>query len=345
MLDFEQFLYKEIGLKIRNYRKQELKLTQGELSAMLQTQKFTNIDKFRISAIENGKSHKGKNPYLLTDQQIETFSSMMGYDRKEFIFGDYNTRKVNVKIFLLALIMNSEKNKENNYIIPFMSFLFIYKNKKDIMNVLYKNEVTGGNETVDKYFSGIVNAKTKLEEIYPFFANEKVYEKFQNFLNEPFSKIELLSNLLIKLMFGDYEFVKYYLVRIQEICEEDNSNEVAYSFLENKGMIAGRLIGNKNGLYIFVNAFKKLWKRHEEIFVEYFNEHLFNNVNKTNFKFKHLNNNLFNNVATSEHFSSILFSLLEKDRFSIETSDGHYLFYHHMLNRYADKEVEDSIEF
>lgn len=270
---------------------------------------------------------------------------MMGYDRKEFIFGDSNTRKVNVNIFLLALIMNSEKNKENNYIIPFMSFLFIYKDKKDVMNVVYKNEAIGVNENVYKYFSGIVNAKNKLEEIYPFFANEKVYKKFQSLLNEHFSKIELLSNLLIKLMFGDYEFVKYYLVRIQEICEEDNSNEAAYSFLENKGMIAGRLIGNKNGLYLFVNAFEKLWKRHEEPFVEYFNEHLFNNVNKTNFKFKHLNNNLFNNVATNEHFSSLLFSLLEKDRFSIETSDGHYLFYHHMLNRYADKEVEDSIEF
>src|SRR5699024_9992793 len=85
----------------------------------------------------------------------------------------------------------------------------------------------------------------------------------------------------------------------------------------NKGTIAARLIEGKNGIYVFANAFERMWERHKGYFVEFFNKYLFNEVEKDDFKFRKINNTLFNYIITSEKMSSMLFSLLEKDRFSI----------------------------
>src|SRR5699024_9981081 len=250
MLNFEMFLYRNIGLKIRKYRKKQ-KLNQKDFSANLQSQYHISIDEFRISTIENGRIHKKKNPYLLTDQQIETFTRMIGCDKKEFIFGDYKEREIenekkefiygeykereeNVKLFLLALIMNSDKNKENKHVTPFINGLFKYKDKKDFVNDNEIGEISGN---LDKVSKEIIEIKNKLKRLYPFFANERVSEKYQNILHKQSSEIELFSNLLIKLMFGDYGFTNFYILKVQEICERNKSNEIAYSFLLNKGTI------------------------------------------------------------------------------------------------------------
>src|SRR5699024_1875390 len=118
---------------------------------------------------------------------------------------------------------------------------------------------------------------------------------------------------------------------------------ISYYVLLNKGTIAARLIEGKNGIYVFANAFERMWERHKGYFVEFFNKYLFNEVEKDDFKFRKINNTLFNYIITSEKMSSMLFSLLEKDRFSIETLDGHFLFYQHMINKFVDKEIEDSL--
>src|SRR5699024_3317830 len=281
MLNFEMFLYRNIGLKIRKYRKKQ-KLNQKDFSANLQSQYHISIDEFRISTIENGRIHKKKNPYLLTDQQIETFTRMIGCDKKEFIFGDYKEREENVKLFLLALIMNSDKNKENKHVTPFINGLFKYKDKKDFVNDNEIGEISGN---LDKVSKEIIEIKNKLKRLYPFFANERVSEKYQNILHKQSSEIELFSNLLIKLMFGDYGFTNLYILKVQENCERNKSNEIAYSFLLNKGTIAARLIEGKNGIYVFANAFERMWERHKGYFVEFFNKYLFNEVEKDDFKF------------------------------------------------------------
>src|SRR5699024_1060699 len=265
---------------------------------------------------------------------------MIGCDKKEFIFGDYKEREENVKLFLLALIMNSDKNKENKHVTPFINGLFKYKDKKDFVNDNEIGEISGN---LDKVSKEIIEIKNKLKRLYPFFANERVSEKYQNILHKQSSEIELFSNLLIKLMFGDYGFKNFYILKVQEICERNKSNEIAYSFLLNKGTIAARLIEGKNGIYVFANAFERMWERHKGYFVEFFNKYLFNEVEKDDFKFRKINNTLFNYIITSEKMSSMLFSLLEKDRFSIETLDGHFLFYQHMINKFVDKEIEDSL--
>lgn len=163
--------------------------------------------------------------------------------------------------------MNSVKDKEEKYIAPFMDFVFRYKKGRASLK-----------ENEEWYIraSGIMNGLNKVEEIYSFFASERIYKKYQNLLGVPCLRKELISNLLIKLLMGDFEFTKYYILRMNSLCEINGSNEVVYSFIENKGMIGGELIENKNNFYVFANAFEKMWKRHKELFMEYFEVNLFN---------------------------------------------------------------------
>lgn len=323
---------------------------QDELIAKLKTDNYISIDKSRLSAIENGKVHKKKNPYLLTDSQIEGFSEIFNCEKKELIFGNYNDREESVKIFLLAIIMNSEKDEEGEYIIPFMDFLFRNKNSPELRKSIKKKSSENKNRSKplrenEEMYLRIMNGLNKVKEKHPFFTNEKIYEKYQYLLGASHLRIELISNLLIKLLMGDLEFASYYILRMSSLCKINGSNDVVYSFLENKGMIGAELIGNKHNFYIFANAFERMWKRHKKLFMEYFEEHLFNEKLKPVLKYKEINNKLFNDVVIDRSkLSTLIYSAIEKDRFSIETMDGHYQFYSHLLNRYVDKEIEHSIE-
>lgn len=345
------YLYKSIGERIREYRKSE-NLKQDEFVANLDDNHKIIIDRSKLSHIENGRTYPYKNPYLLTTGQIEGISEYMQCDPKELIFGNDIEREESVKLFLLAIIMNSEKDKEDEYVIPFMDFLFGHKNSSELRKYINKRSNKSKNGTMnlkenkEKYIrpSTVMNGLNKIEKIYPFFSSERIYIKYRNLLGAPSLRIELISNLLIKLLMGDIEFSNYYILKMSRLCEINGSNEVAYSFIENKGMIGGALIENKNNFYVFANAFEKMWKRHNELFMEYFEEHFFNKRIKPELKYKEINNKLFSDVIIDNKFSNLIFSTIEKDRFSIETMDGHYLFYKHLLNRYVDKEIEDSIE-
>ncbi|WP_077595836.1 hypothetical protein [Oceanobacillus kimchii] len=349
IFDFETFLYKGIGSRIKNYRIKKLGVKQDKLVAKLKTDYYISVDTSRLSAIENGRPHKKKNPHLLTESQLEGFTELLNCEKKELIFGNHIDEEESVKIFLLAIIMNSEKDEEGKYIIPFMDFLFGKKNSPELRKSIKKKSSESKNKIVtlsenNEMYLRTISGLNKVKEMYPFFTNEKVYEKYQFLLGEPHSRIELISNLLIKLLMGDLEFANYYILRMSKVCEINESNDVVYSFLENKGMIGGTLIGDKNNFYIFANAFEKMWRRHKELFIEYFEGNLFNRIIKSDLKYKEIKNELFNDVITDTKFSNLIFSVLEKDRFSIETMDGHYLFYQHLLNRYVDKKIQNSIE-
>jgi len=351
LLDFETFIYKSIGERITNYRK-KLNLKQEGFLSKLQVKHHLYIDRHRLSYIENGNVYVNKNPNLLTVEQIKVFSEEMGCDPIELILGDYREREESVRLFLLAIIMNSEKDKEEEYIIPFMDFVFRYKNSPELEELINRKSGKNKNRTItlkeneERYLhaSGIMNGLNKVEEKYPFFTSNRMYVKYQNILGVSSLRIELTSNLLIKLLMGDFEFASHYIRRMSSLCELSGSNEVVYSFIENKGMIGGSLIGNKNSFYVFINAFENMWKRHKKMFMEYFEEHLFNKIINAEIKYKGINNELLNDVITDSEFSNLVFLAIEKDRFSIKTMDGHYLFYQHLLNRYVDKEIENSIE-
>ncbi|WP_284565299.1 hypothetical protein [Bacillus altitudinis] len=107
-------------------------------------------------------------------------------------------------------------------------------------------------------------------------------------------------------------------------------------------MFGGLILGDKNNFYVFINAFEKMWERHKELFMEYFEGNLFNK--RIMPELKEINDNLFNDIIIDSKFLNLISSAIEKDRFSIKTMDGHFLFYQHCLNRYVGKEIENSIE-
>lgn len=141
---------------------------------------------------------------------------------------------------------------------------------------------------------------------------------------------------------GDFEFTSYYIKRMSSTCDINGSNKVVYSFIEGKGMFGGLILGDKNNFYVFINAFEKMWERHKELFMEYFEGNLFNK--RIMPELKEINDNLFNVIIIDSKFLNLISSAIEKDRFSIKTMDGHFLFYQHCLNRYVGKEIENSIE-
>lgn len=135
MLDFQNHMYKNIGKRIRKHRDQ-LGLTQEKFVAAFTFKHSVNLDASRMSSIENGKTYSYKNNYLLTPNQIEAFSKNLNCEPKELIFGNYGEREESIKIFLLAIIMNSEQtieNEEEKYIIPFMDNIFKTKNNREIL--------------------------------------------------------------------------------------------------------------------------------------------------------------------------------------------------------------------
>ena len=111
MLNFKNYLYKEIGSRIKKVR-QEMGFRQHEFVAKLQ-EEYISIDRFMLSHIENGRAYKKKNPYLLTDDQIYVISKLIKKEPKELIFGDINEREDTVKLILLAIIMNGAKYDKN----------------------------------------------------------------------------------------------------------------------------------------------------------------------------------------------------------------------------------------
>ncbi|SDR14516.1 hypothetical protein [Virgibacillus salinus] len=354
MLNFQRYLYKNIGNRIKKHRIQ-LELNQTDFISYFQVKYHIHLDRNRLSSIENGRNYIYKNPYLLTAEQIEIFSEDMECIPKELIFGDYEERERSVKLVLLAIIMNSEKIKENGveeYIIPFIDNIFETKNSREILFAFnnYLEENDKEKERILKPIHGLEEETAEKEGVniilewfkneYPFFTSSENVENYKNIAGESSPSINFISNLLIKLLVGNIGFAEFLSRKLRGALNNNSKSNYSKldlsSFNKNIGQHGGILVRSKDGFYLFVHAFNEMWERHKKVFMEYFESSIFSKENSTS-RYKYLNNDLFHNVITSSELSNIVFTLIENEKFTIESIDGHYLFYRSMYEMAYEK--------
>lgn len=107
IMNLERMMDTMIGDRIKKFRK-----SQG-LTQEVFCEKYENkvsIDKYRLSALENGRREKKKNPHFLTKEYENFFSELMNIDNKTFIFGNCKERHQLIKLILLNILMNGTTN-------------------------------------------------------------------------------------------------------------------------------------------------------------------------------------------------------------------------------------------
>lgn len=100
-MNFEKMNDSIIGIRIKEFR-ESLGLTQEKFCEKFETK--VSIDKSRLSALENGKRDKRKNPHFLTENFIEFFSKEMNIGISDFLFGDRNERIFLIKLCLVLSV-------------------------------------------------------------------------------------------------------------------------------------------------------------------------------------------------------------------------------------------------
>ncbi len=68
-----------------------------------------------------------------------------------------------------------------------------------------------------------------------------------------------------------------------------------------------------------------MWERNGAIFMNYFNDNLFN-IEMTNQNFKKIDDKLLHDIITSNELSKILYDIIETEKYDVETMKGHNTF-------------------
>lgn len=344
MINFTNYLYKNIGMRIRNHRKTK-NYNQEEYCAQLQNN-YIQIDRYRLSSIENGKNDSNKNPYLLSASLIEGISDYMKVTPTELIFGNYENRSTFIKLILLAIIINGEKyfeshfykgevinpifNTQNNHLGEFLRLCVNNIPRPDDFKLNEKATLLYVNkQNIDTTNRKIINDLNDLREWchhnYGFFAEPNNYYNMQLLQKGANYKLIEQSNLLIKILFSSLEFAVEFIPERKNLDDYSN-NEKAYinNFKENSGHFGGFAINWKEGdtYKIFIKSFNEMWERNHSLFIDFFEKELFNH-NFLDNGLKKYTNTYFNELISGQSFFKLLNSIYISEQFQINTMTGH----------------------
>lgn len=310
MLNFTQLLYKNIANRIKVYM-QEHNMSQVTLSAC------TGIDSSAISKILKSKTSEKKNPYLLSSSQIEEFSNQMKISPYELIWGTREEQEEFIKLIIIALLMNDGE------INPFETKPFEEWLRLEIL-VNSKFEEEKRNTISTEETTSYLNKK------YGYFVNNSNSEKYDLIKNQFDYEYEKISNIILKLLLGDYEFSSKFidhlinynnnLDSIRACNEKININHyesirlLIEDFITNKGAYGNIVIDNKsNSYYLFISAFNKFWDRVKDKYIKFFKDNLFSIIscdpNEKN-SMKKLKNNDIHKIVKSQSFIQLNEELL-----------------------------------
>ncbi|PAQ15109.1 hypothetical protein CD798_07575 [Bacillaceae bacterium SAOS 7] len=247
MLKFQDYIYQNIGRRIREFRDSKNFSRQTFVSYFLANLNDKEIGSTNplseqsLSNIENINIAKKRNPYLMSKKQFNLLPKFMGYSQSELVFGDSKERENTVKLILLAIILNGaklNKNGKQEFINPFIDIRITKKDFEELVNEL---KISISKESAQKVakeliknnleefkrvswffedfqkqsFKDINNieeeSKQWFEKYYPFFTNIKYFKGMQYLMNERDSELEEHSNLLIKLLIGNNSFAKLFM--------------------------------------------------------------------------------------------------------------------------------------
>lgn len=336
MLKVKLVLQKQIGNRIKTFRKSK-GLNQTDFSAQYE-ENYAYMDYSMLSHIEKGKI-KGKNTSYLTNAQINDFSSMMNCSIKELIFGNEEERIKLVKLILLRIIMNGSKsyidgsllnpiinvNQWNENLEEFLRLAMINITNPDIerkVTLAYINNSTNKNQIEVKEI--IRECVNWYDKNFGYFADVQNYEYMNVMLGQFNSKLQKASNLLINLLFSYTDFATDFMEGIDSLSEQKgDQRELINKFRANKGQFGDVAIDWKEaGYYKFIKAFECMWLRNETKIMEHFDEEMFNKVSSDS-SFKELDELFFENAIISSKFNDLLFTILNDEKYNLETMLGH----------------------
>ncbi|WP_270286779.1 helix-turn-helix domain-containing protein [Enterococcus casseliflavus] len=336
MLKVKLVLQKQIGNRIKSFRKSK-GLNQKDFSAQYE-ENYAYMDYSLLSHIEKGKI-KGKNSSYLTNAQINDFSSMMNCSIKELIFGNEEERIKLVKIILLRIIMNGSKSYKNGSLLnpiinvnqwnenleEFLRLAMLNITNPDIKKratLAYINNSTNKNRIEVK--ETIKECVNWYEENFGFFADVQNYEWMNIMLGQFNPKLQKASNLLINLLFSYTDFATDFMGGIDSLSElKGNQSDLINKFRANKGQFGDVAIDWKEaGYYKFIKAFNYMWLRNETKLIEHFDEEMFSKVCSGS-SFKELDETFFENAIMSSKFNDQLFTILNDEKYNLETMLGH----------------------
>src|SRR5699024_4637050 len=164
--------------------------------------------------------------------------------------------------------------------------------------------------------------------INSFFFNHKNFFLYKDLDNKYDQKLELNSNLLLKLLFSDFEYAADFINRQSNIGLEPFTK----SFLYNEGVLGKTIIDEKQLSYrLFINAFESMFDRNRKQFMNYFDINLFDNVENTSSNYmSFIKSKRVYNIITSSNLTKLLINIYQADQLNKDTFLGH----HHIKNSY-----------
>lgn len=251
---------------------------------------------------------------------------------------------------------NNRKELEKSSVIELKEFIsfcryFIRNEWKDRIFFLHSiseewllEEIT--DEELKKYVKWF-------EQNFPYFSSGENFKSINYLLSESDKSLERSSNLLIKLLVGNYHFAKMFMDSLSNLNQykmgfsEETLEELSLTivgFIENIGRFGEIAIGFKDDRYsFFVTAFNEMWTRNGETFMNYFNDNLFS-IDLNHYGLKKIDNSLVHNLITSSEFSEMLLTRIEREKYGLDTMKGHntfdlYLQKMMILNTFGIEEV------
>ncbi|MEB6046481.1 helix-turn-helix transcriptional regulator [Staphylococcus pseudoxylosus] len=350
-MNLEVMMDTMIGNKIKKIRKSQ-GLTQEAFCEKYEDS--VSIDKYRLSALENGRREKNKNPHFLTEEYKIFFSKLMNVDIKTFIFGNTQEKNQLIKLILLNILMNGTTDSSNlNDPKVEQTPIFEFSNEKEFFRLSHLNL---DNEEL-KYmafdtYSNMIDGKKYSERELQERKNQiiKELQSFDNFFyNQSISKYYKLlmdgkqcfskqSSILLKCLFGNFEFASDFLMTVENL-ESFHLANVSLrthrrsfyidNYLRGEGNFGSKATDWKEtGYKVFVKAFNEFYCCHSEKFFEFFEENIFQ------YSYNIVSDSHIDLLFQSDSFLNVLNEIYEDDQYLPNRMLGHN-FSRPMIQKFA----------
>lgn len=345
-MNFEKMNDSIIGIRIKEFR-ESLGLTQEKFCEKFETK--VSIDKSRLSALENGKRDKRKNPHFLTENFIEFFSKEMNIGISDFLFGDRNERIFLIKLVILNIFMNGSTQTPDTRDIPKeqIPIFDLSASDYDFFRLAYLNfdPLDDSESEYSKIASSVfLNIQStdfdknerdikrkilseKLKSYDDFFFSSDSAKFYRNSMDGSKYFVEQ-SSLILRTLFGNFQFASDFLTRIDNLehyrfggLELRDTNRTEFfldDYLEKRGNLSAVIIDWKEVSYRkFIIAFNDFFDKYSNDFYYFFEEHIFNAP------IKKLTNGYINSLFQSGEFTEFLMDIEFLDQFEEERMIGH----------------------
>lgn len=339
-MNLEKMMDHMIGDKIRKLRK-TLGLTQEMFCEKYEDK--ASIDKYRLSAIENGRREKNKNPHYLTKDQLIFFSDLMNEDITTFIYGDTQRKHKLIKLMLLNIFMNGTTNSSHQKdpkveqipIFEFSDDLEFFrlshhnldnKDLKDMAFNTYSNMIDGKKYSERELETRRHQIIKELQLYDDFFYNQDIFRYYKLLMDgkQCFSK---QSSILLKCLFGNFDFAYEFLSTVENLetfhlagllLRKRRPSYYIDNYLRGDGSFGSKATDWKEmGYRIFITSFNEFYQQHAEVFFEFFEKNIFQS------SYHAITNECINSVFQSDGFLNVLNEIHENDQYLSNRMLGH----------------------